>query len=270
MRALPFLVASVLIAACGDGRARTPGTGTATSNNNTRSDAGVITGEHAARCMLACTEASQGPCASGPSGECNSDCAVLTEGFSAECVACVLAESAWAGQACTCYGTGCTLCGFGPGDHACSGAAPEETCSSTDEVCDGFEFAKVTLDGCGALCFPDNNPPDLGPTLAARCDRLCADRPRACAQASAETCVSTCMTQVAGLPSGCALCLLESSAWSGRACTCDGVGCTLCGFSAEPEACRSAGPEETCGPADEVCDGMDFASPGGACSDYCQ
>jgi len=269
MRTSLLLLIAALAAGCGDGRARTPGTGTATPRtNNTSNDAGVATGEHAARCNQACADSSGGPCSSNPVGNCNADCDTVTSALSASCASCVLARSGWTGDACTCYGEGCNLCGFSPGDNACSGAQPSDTCAVEDEVCEGYEWEKISSGPCKDICFAET-PTDLPQTLSARCELLCRPSERACSGASTADCMTACMTQVSGLEGGCALCVIEQSAWSGRACTCDGPGCSLCRFGPSDSPCASSGPESTCAPEDEICDGMSFGSPVGECADLC-
>lgn len=274
MRRVPLLALTVLIAACGGTRDRPLGTNNASSNNNNRTNNNnvgpTVIPDHPAICNQACASPAQGPCGADQAPACTSACAAKTNGLSSACAACITGESAYAGLACTCYGEGCTLCGFGAGDQACSGALPTDTCEAGDEVCEGYEVADIVDGPCESVCLDDeNNPPNLGPTLRDRCNRLCDNRPRACEGASASECLSTCLTQAMATEGACALCRIEASAWAGRACSCYGEGCGLCSFGPEDSPCVGPSPQQTCQADQEVCDGLEFAPLTEACARLC-
>lgn len=285
MRPLPLLGLALAVglplAACGDGsRDRAPGTGSATNNNpgnnnpggnnnsNNNNPGGTITPDHPTLCNTACSAPSEGPCATANVATCTDQCAALTNGFPSNCAACLLSESGFTGRACTCYGEGCNLCGFGPDDSPCAGGS-DSTCSAAEEVCDGFETADVLGGPCEAACLGTEPPPDLTATLRDRCVQRCADRPNACGSLSAADCLTTCLTAADGVSGACGLCRIESSGWAGRGCNCYGEGCSLCGFGPGDDAPCSGGSDSTCSAEEETCRGFEVGPPTGDCADYC-
>lgn len=273
MRLAPLFALTVVVAAaCGGSRDRPDGTrdNNGNANNTNTNNGSAVTPDHPAICNQACSAPREGPCATADSDVCVSACAAKTNGLSAQCATCITSLSGYAGQACTCYGEGCVLCPFAPGDTTCSGAGPGDTCSASEEVCDGFEAADIIGGPCEAPCLSDDaNPPNLGPTLEDRCKTLCEDRPSACAAASTSDCLTSCLTAVSASEGTCALCRLEASGWAGQACTCYGAGCGLCPFGPEDSPCAGPTPDDTCSSTDEVCDGLELAPPTGACARLC-
>ncbi len=149
-----------LAVACDEGRTVPPGTprprtprdaGPLADGSVGGLDATIATGTHAARCTAACAAPSEGPCAAG-SGWCPADCAARLDGLSATCAAYVTERSGYAGERCICAGANCTLCGFGLGGRACGGAAPGETCTASEERCDGYEHPPLTGEDCREVC----------------------------------------------------------------------------------------------------------------------
>lgn len=103
------------------------------------------------RCAQICAHA-PAQCASASQATCISACMTQAQAVVPACAVCRIERSGWAGERCTCYGTGCTLCPFAPSPTACRGPGPEESCAAAEESCDGLEFAEPTgacADYCG-------------------------------------------------------------------------------------------------------------------------
>lgn len=234
-------------------------------------DATVLrSGTHAARCLAGCAPPADGPCAAADQNACANDCTVLAEGLAAACATCILEESGWSGQRCSCIGTGCNLCGFAPGGVACDNPAPTDTCTAADETCRGFAQAPATEGACAEVCVGEGTTPALG-SLDDRCAVACSRVTGPCASADQAACVSSCRTRFAGLPVVCTLCALEDSGWTGERCSCLGEGCTACSFGPGGRACAGALPTDTCSAADESCDGIEWGATGsGRCAELCR
>lgn len=274
-------LAALAVLACETGRSvpggdkRPPGSGGdggSSGTDATPTDTGPLSGEHLARCMTACAAPADGPCASGDTNACAADCVTHTEGLSATCAQCIAERSGWAGEKCSCYGTGCNTCTFIPsGDLPCSGAAPDDTCAMSDEECYGLMRFPSTAATCTDACYGSGATTPSADQIADRC-RLACKTPSSgpCSGQDTTACEQQCRTLVQGLAPACAICVTEWAGWSGVRCGCYGTGCNACAFSPVPTGCASPEPTDTCEPSDERCDGIVFGQVSDNCQAFCQ
>lgn len=104
------------------------------------------------RCAIACQKPRSGPCSDADEAGCVASCKIRLAGLPAACAMCVIEDSGWAGERCSCVGDGCTACPFGPGGRPCQSPLPQDTCGPSDESCTGFEVGAIGSGRCAAFC----------------------------------------------------------------------------------------------------------------------
>lgn len=144
-----FLCAAVFaVAACGQGQTNNTG--------NNPLVPGAATGTYAAKCKVSCRAPENGPCAAQETAQCESDCAVLTEGLAMECATCIVENTGWTGRTCQSACGGMIASYFGPGSinsvPICSTGSAPPTCESSEEKCTGFVVPKTS--DCSSACKP--------------------------------------------------------------------------------------------------------------------
>jgi hypothetical protein len=106
-------------------------------------------------CRTTCALPRSGPCKDADGVACIEKCTATLDRVSAKCAQCVTENSSWAGVRCLGTCTACTCSEqFGGPQHKtpCSEGQTPPPCSSSDERCDGFTFARTTVE-CASFCM---------------------------------------------------------------------------------------------------------------------
>lgn len=257
---LALIFTAILFSGCESAPERPSGQNNSNNNN---------TSVHQARCEAACALESGNPCQADSQQKCITNCKLVVQGSNAACAQCIVEKSGYTGRKCSCYGMGCQLETFSPGDRVGNPAGPDDTCSQEQEVCWGNSWADASKD-CKSLCFGEDVTEAPVAALKAQCAARCAtDREPCASKGDQASCKSQCEARIDGLKPACAACMVSRGAWKGKRCSCYGMGCNLGSFGKGPTSGNTPSPEDSCSAEEEVCSEYEWPSLTDDCTELC-
>jgi hypothetical protein len=158
-------VAASLVVACSAGTSSTGGDpadggggadgGRDAPAEQTALTAAAAASPYLAKCKVTCAPPA-GPCATSDVNACINDCTGVVEGLPVLCAQCITENSGWTGLSCDPTGAG--PCHFSknakpscPKKSPCEGCPPDPPCTASQEKCEGYTFAKSSIE-CEAEC----------------------------------------------------------------------------------------------------------------------